>query len=183
MRNMSASPGIPHVRPLRPDEPGALDIVFAGMSPRSRYMRFHTPTPRLTAAARRALLDVDQVDHIALVAEIDAYTPVGIGRCVRTRAPGGRVADLAVAVVDAWHRRGVGRMLVEAIVERAVAAGITRLEARVLPGNDDALGLFRAVTPTGTARFDGDALVLTADLVHAHAPEISTSDVFALFSR
>lgn len=186
MRNVSRrvpSRHQPRLRPLRRDEPDTLDILFAGLSPHSRYLRFHTPVPRLTAAARRALLDVDQVDHIAVVAEIDPDTPVGIARCVRTPARGGRGADVAVAVVDAWQGRGVGRILVEAIVERAVAAGISRLEARVLPGNVAALGLFRALLPTGTARFDDDALVLTAELVDAHPPEITTPDVFAAFTR
>ena len=71
-----------HVRPLRRDEAGVLDRVFAGLSPQSRHLRFHSPIPRLTAPVRRALLAVDGRDHVALVA-VARGKPVGITRLIR----------------------------------------------------------------------------------------------------
>ncbi|MBC3191017.1 GNAT family N-acetyltransferase [Pseudonocardia sp. C8] len=151
------------LRDLRPDEAGLLDTLMAGLSPRSRYLRFHTPTPALSTRMRRALLDVDGHDRVALVAETDAGTPVGIARAIRDhRHPD--EAEIAVAVVDAWHRRGVGRRLLTALAERARAGGVRRLTARVLPENAAALGLVRDLFPVTVTRRDDDALVLTAVL-------------------
>lgn len=58
-------------------------------------------------------------------------------------------AEIAVAVVDAWHRRGVGRQLVTAVA---------------LPENDAVLGLLRAVFPVCFSWREDDALVLVAVL-------------------
>jgi GNAT superfamily N-acetyltransferase len=151
------------LRDLRPDEGDLLDALMAGLSPRSRYLRFHSPVPALTTGMRRALLDVDGHDHVALLAESGDGAPVGIARTIRD--PRRRTeAELAIAVVDAWHRRGVGRRLVTAVAERAMGTGVRRLTARVLPENTAALGLLRATFPVCLVRPDDDAIVLVAML-------------------
>ncbi|WP_420821829.1 GNAT family N-acetyltransferase [Pseudonocardia broussonetiae] len=139
-----------------------LDALFAGLSARSRYLRFHSPTPRLTGVVRRGLLDVDGRDRIALVAHTDDG-PVGMTQLVRD-ARARDEAEVAVAVVDAWQGRGVGRLLVEAAVARARTTGLDRLHARVLAGNAPALGLFRTVLPLCLTRYDGDVLELVGVL-------------------
>lgn len=151
------------VRDLRPDDAAVLDALMAGLSPQSRYLRFHTPTPVLSAGMRRSLLDVDGRDRVALVAEADDGAPVGIARVIRDRRRPNE-GEIAVAVVDAWHRRGVGRRLVTAVAERARQAGMDRLIARVLPENAAAAGLIRGVFPVCLTRHDDDALVLVAVL-------------------
>ena len=110
-----------HVRPLRRDEAELLDTVFAGLSPQSRHLRFHSPIPRLTAPVRRALLAVDGRDHVALVAVLARGEPVGIARLIRDRLRLDE-AEIAFEVVDAWQRRGVGRLLLTALAERATAS-------------------------------------------------------------
>ena len=64
------------VRPVRRDEGELLDTVFAGLSPRSRHLRFHSPVTRLTTPVRRALLAVDGQDHVAVVAVSARGEPV-----------------------------------------------------------------------------------------------------------
>jgi RimJ/RimL family protein N-acetyltransferase len=73
-------------------------------------------------------------------------------------------AEIAVAGVDAWHRRGVGRRLVTAVAERAREVGVRRLTARVLPENAPALRLLRSISPVWLTRHDADALVLVSVL-------------------
>lgn len=151
----------PTVRPLTHDAGAALDRVFAGLSPQSRYLRYHAPMPRLPGPARRALLDLDGRDHLGFVAEVptaDGPRPVGLGRLVRT---GPRTAEVALEVVDDWQRRGVGRQLLAALHAAARERGWTVLEARVLPGNDRVARMLRAAFPGTTARWDGDAVLLT----------------------
>ncbi|HXV93793.1 MAG TPA: hypothetical protein VD813_10875, partial [Pseudonocardia sp.] len=58
------------VRPLgRAEAPAAVDAVFAGLSPRSRFLRFHSPVPRLAPGVRERLTDLDGHARVALVAE------------------------------------------------------------------------------------------------------------------
>jgi RimJ/RimL family protein N-acetyltransferase len=163
-----------HIRPLQRDESDLLDVLMAGMSPRSRYLRFHNPVPALSPALRKMLLDVDEHDHIALVAQTRDGIPVGIVRMKRTDTVS-RAAELGLAIVDDWQRRGVGRQLVDAIVARARIAGVRRLTARILPENAPALALFRAVFPIRLAHYDDGGIVLTAVLGDGRA--ITPNDI------
>lgn len=158
------------LRDLRRDDGPLLDALMAGMSPRSRFLRFHTPIPSLSSGMRRALLDVDGRDRIALVAETDDGTPAGIARTIRDTVRPDE-AEIAFAVADDWHRRGIGRRLVTAVAERARAQGVRRLVARVLPENHAALALVRDVFPVCLTRRDDDALVLVALLEGAGGPD------------
>lgn len=165
------------IRSLRRDEDDLLDDVVARMSPRSRYLRFHSPVQALDDRMRRVLLDVDGRDHVALVAEADDGTPIGIARMIRDRQARGE-AEVAFAVVDAWHRRGVGRRLLTALVDRAPDLGIYRLHAHVLAGNDAALGLFRDVLGVVLTRPDEDAVHLVG-LVGDRGWAITMDDIMA----
>ncbi|MGZ6645631.1 MAG: N-acetyltransferase family protein, partial [Solirubrobacteraceae bacterium] len=123
------------VRPIVPADREPLADAFDRLSPRSRHQRFLAPKTRLSARELDYLTDVDHVTHEALVA-IDETTGhiVGIGRYA-TGSGGGVVADMALAVVDAWQRRGIGHGLAVRLVERARANGITRLTGTALADN------------------------------------------------
>jgi RimJ/RimL family protein N-acetyltransferase len=167
-----------HVRPLRHDEGALLDAVFAGLSPQSRYLRFHSPVRQLTASTRRALLDVDGRDHVALVAISPQGDAIGIARIIRdtSRSDG---AEVAFEVADAWQGRGVGRGLLTAIVEEAGRIGVSRVHARVLTENTAALALLRSVVPICLPRPDGEATELVCALPGAPGWEITLDDVLA----
>lgn len=152
------------VRRLRSEDTHAVDTVFAGLSDRSRYLRFHSPIPRLSSSLRRMLLDVDDADRLALLAEAQTsggFEPVGIARMIRT-AP--NQAEIAFAVVDAWHRRGVGRTLLTAVRAEANARELNLLTAFVLAENHAARALIHAVFPLCTSRQDGTTVHMTCHL-------------------
>jgi GNAT superfamily N-acetyltransferase len=123
------------VRPIVPTDREPLADAFGRLSDRSRRQRFLGPKPRLSARELDYLTDVDHVTHEALVA-IDETTGqiVGVGRYA-TGSGGGAAADLALAVTDAWQRRGIGHGLAVRLVERARANGITRLTGTALADN------------------------------------------------
>jgi RimJ/RimL family protein N-acetyltransferase len=139
----------PHVsvrRMTRADE-NALDDTFAGLSERSRFLRFHSATPRLTGRMRRALLDIDGARHLAHVAEVagpDGPRAIGIAR---VHDLGGGRAEVALEVVDAWHRRGVGSMLLRSISREATRLGYVEVHADVLPENRPMRRLLGEVFP------------------------------------
>jgi GNAT superfamily N-acetyltransferase len=161
------------VRELGPGEQQVLDVVFAGLSDQSRYLRFHSPVPRLVPAVRRALAAVDGHRHVALVA-VAGREPIGIARCIDL---GSGRAELAVEVVDAWHGRGVGTLLLHALRDRAVAAGWRELSAEVLAENDAVRALLRKVFPLQDVARDGAELTLTLPLVDAWSGD--AADLFA----
>jgi GNAT superfamily N-acetyltransferase len=133
-------PDKPSFRPLRRDDGDLLDAVMAGLSTRSRYLRFHSPKPRLTAGDRAFLTNVDGRDHLALVAFAEDGAPIGVARAVRLREDP-RTAELAVAVVDARQRQGVGSELIRRVARDAAGVGIERLIAHVLAESHLAVSL------------------------------------------
>jgi acetyltransferase len=125
------------IRPIRPDDGERLSASHARLSPESRYRRFLATKPELTAADVRYLVDVDGVDHIALVAtrpSPDGDEIVGVARCIRMpdRPDTG---EFAIVVADELHRQGVGRRLLASLAELAVTQGVTRFRAMMLSEN------------------------------------------------
>jgi GNAT superfamily N-acetyltransferase len=146
------------LRELGPGEYEVLDAVLAGLSPTSRYQRFHSGAPRLHLQVRERLAAVDGRDHVA-VAAFAGTTPVGIARLI---ALGDGRAELAFEVVDAWQGRGVGRRLVRAVAECGRAAGMRTVVADVLAENVAAQLLFASVFGDVAVVEDGPELRLAA---------------------
>jgi RimJ/RimL family protein N-acetyltransferase len=149
------------VRELRPGETEVLDAVFAGLSDRSRYLRFHGATPRLTGAVRRHLTAVDGRRHLAVAAHGPQGEPIGIARLVSL---GLRDAELGIEVVDAWQGRGIGRRLLTAVAARGREERYTRLVADVLTENTGMRVLLASVLPILSVETDGPETTLVADL-------------------
>lgn len=123
------------LRPLEPGDSGAVVAVFRGMGARSRELRFLLPRARLTGSDVRQLVDVDHRDHVALLAStVPDRRPVAIARFVRDGDDPGS-AEVAVEVVDDWQRRGVGAMLLSALLRRAVELDVRRLTMVVSQDN------------------------------------------------
>lgn len=111
--------------------------AFGELSERSRYERFFTKLTRLSDAQLRYLTEVDHRDHSAWVAVTDDHeTPRGLGvaRWVRleTRPD---AAEVAVTVIDAFQRRGIGRSLLYLAARAAREREITIFRASVLADN------------------------------------------------
>jgi GNAT superfamily N-acetyltransferase len=131
------------IRPIAPDDKDPLQRGFERLSEQSRYRRFLSPRGPLTDAELRYFTEVDHRDHEALVA-IDpaAGEGVGVARFVRSEEDPAS-AELAIAVVDDWHRHGVGSRLAAALAERAREEQITCFTALVLAENEPMLSLLR----------------------------------------
>ncbi|MGM1057772.1 GNAT family N-acetyltransferase [Saccharothrix sp. Mg75] len=149
----------------RAEAADVVEAVFRGLSPHSRYLRFHAPVPRLTADMRRRLADLDGRRRTALVAE-SHRRPIGIARLAAT---GGGAAEVAVAVVDPWQRRGVGTRLVAELGALATALSYTALHGDVLHDNQAVLHLVRRVFPGARlTREDGGVVRVDHPLVVTH---------------
>ncbi|TDP97997.1 acetyltransferase (GNAT) family protein [Labedaea rhizosphaerae] len=141
-----------------------LQAVFDGLSPLSRHRRFHGPMPVLTRLAKQRLAAVDGREHLAFAA-FAGTRAIGIARLVATGDQAGELAgELAVEVVDAWHRRGVGTRLARAVVARGCLLGYREFAADVLAENRAVQALFRKVFGDVAVAVDGWELRLTARL-------------------
>lgn len=120
---------------VTPEDAPILAEGFAQLSQESRRLRFLTGKPSLSQAELDYLTNVDGHDHEALGA-IDPQTGrgVAIARFVRDEDDPTK-AEAAVTVADEWQRRGVGKLLLERLSERARAEGITHFTALVSADN------------------------------------------------
>jgi len=133
-----------YVRQITPEDKPLLAEGLRRLSPESAFRRFMSPKVSFSAAELRYLTEVDQRDHIALVA-VDAQHPsrlIAVVRCVRV-APD--TADIAVVVGDPWQGMGLGRRLRDEVTRRARAVGIERIAGTMLADNRAAFRLMRGV--------------------------------------
>jgi RimJ/RimL family protein N-acetyltransferase len=146
------------LRAIRPDDEPRLRDLFHRLSPQSVYQRFFRVYHRLPDDWYHRFAHVDYRARLALVAE-DAGALRGVARWEPGPAAG--VAEIAIIVEDAWQCRGLGGLLLDALLTAADARGIRRFTADVLAENRPMLRLI--------ARFgdvlhrDLEAGVLTVD--------------------
>lgn len=126
------------IRALGPEHRALLADGFRRLSARSRYHRFFTPKPHLTAGELRFLTRPDGLDHCALGAAIEhadgAWVGVGVARYVRAHDDP-RVAHVAVTVADEAQGFGLGSGLLRRLAYVAGLRGIERFRFTVLPEN------------------------------------------------
>lgn len=132
------------LRPLRYGERKPVLDVFAGLSERSRRLRFLGAKPRLAERDVDWLVDVGCCGREAVVATDQATgRTVGLARFVRDAdAP---EAEIAFEVVDEWQGRGVGRELLAELRVLALEQGILRFRALIAHGNRPAFALVHGV--------------------------------------
>ena len=133
------------IRQVRADDAPLVADIFAQLSATSRWMRFLAAKSHITEAELRYLTDNDHHDHEALAA-LDGSSGRGlaVARYIR-HATDPRAAELAIAVVDAWHRRGLGTQLVTHLSVQARRAGIHRLTALTAASNTAMHGLLHGL--------------------------------------
>jgi RimJ/RimL family protein N-acetyltransferase len=111
-------------------------------SPRSRYRRFFAVRQDFAEQEVDFFLNVDFVNHVALVAVIEeAERPVIVGAARYIIVQPGR-AEVAFAVVDAYQGQGIGAALLRHLAVVARDAGLKELIADVLPDNLPMLKVF-----------------------------------------
>jgi RimJ/RimL family protein N-acetyltransferase len=130
------------IRALRPADRTELLAAVARTSTQSLYRRFFTVKRRFSEREIAFFLNVDFINHVALVAVVEeGGRPVIVGgaRYVVVR-PG--AAEVAFAVVDQYQRQGIGAALMHHLAAIACEAGLEELIAEVLPENTPMLKVF-----------------------------------------
>jgi len=140
------------------------------MSERTVYFRFFSPIKRMSDALAHRLAVVDYKDRFAIVAT--THKPgsreriVGVARY--DRATQTDIAEVAVAVIDEFQRRGLGSVLLAELARVARSHGIRLFQLIVLPENREMLGLLRKMGWIHQAKVVGGVYEISFEL-----PEIA----------
>ncbi len=134
------------LRPIHPDDKGALLQGFEQLSEESRYQRFLAPMERLTARQLRYLTEIDHINHFAWAAgyrdEAGQEHGVGVARFVRD-LDDPCAAELAVVVADDFQGRGIGTLLIDALVVVATDQGVERMTGFMFAENNPMIRIFK----------------------------------------
>jgi acetyltransferase len=134
------------VRPIEAGDPDGLALFYEDLSPDSRQARFHGATRCPSGRVTSDFCCVDHHRRQGIVAEaLGANGHPGIvgHACIEPAAD--HVAEVAIAVADAWQHHGVGRALLAESIAWAQANGIVRLVACVRWSNVAMIGLIRSM--------------------------------------
>jgi len=137
------------LRPIRPED-AAIETAFVdGLSEDSRRMRFQSAVRHLTPGMLARFTQIDYDNEMALVA-IDASAgeerEVGVARYVRL--PDARTCEFAIVVADGWQRRGLGRRMMQRLIDIARERGFVTMVGWVLGEN---VGMLEMVSRLGFA--------------------------------
>lgn len=140
---LAADGGVVRLRPITPGDAEALQRFHAGLSDRTRYLRYFGPYPRMTPKDLYRTTHVDYRDRVGLVVEL-GETIIAVGRYeLLSDREGPRAAEVAFVVADGHQGRGLGSILLEHLAGAAAENDIATFVAEVLAENNAMVTVFR----------------------------------------
>jgi acyl-CoA synthetase (NDP forming)/GNAT superfamily N-acetyltransferase len=127
------------IRAAEPKDAEAVREMHAAMSPDNIYLRFFSLSPRAAQTEAARVTREPGPDHLALLAWLGTRL-VGVASYEATERPG--VAEIAFAVPDDMHRRGIATLLLEHLVSLARRRGLDAFTASALAENAAMLAVF-----------------------------------------
>jgi acyl-CoA synthetase (NDP forming)/GNAT superfamily N-acetyltransferase len=142
------------IRPAGPADFTAVKAMHEAMSPNNSYLRFFSLSRLAAEQEARRVTRAPGPDHAALLAIYDSEV-VGLASFEVARS-GGKTAEVAFAVADTMHHRGIATLLLEHLVSLARARQLEALTAETLQENTGMLRVFSdAGLPVVSKREDG----------------------------
>jgi acyl-CoA synthetase (NDP forming)/GNAT superfamily N-acetyltransferase len=155
------------IRPARPQDEQAVRQMHAALSPRNAYLRFFSLSPLNAEREARRVSREPGPDHAALLAWLGGEL-AGVASYEQAEQPG--VAEIALAVPDHLHGRGIATLLLEHLVSVARQRKLVAFTAVTLAENAAMLSVFTdAGLPVQRGRADAEELVLTFPLPYDEA--------------
>ncbi|MGP1282684.1 MAG: N-acetyltransferase family protein [Parasphingopyxis sp.] len=176
------------LRPIRPSDGEAIDRGIRELSDRSRYLRFFSSFKSAPPTVIERLSAVDGFEHIAWGAVMtgeDGQPPVAAAHAIRD-GEHPDTADLAIAVLDHYHHRGIARLLLAALMLDCSAAGLAELTFDILFANKPAITLVKSLgaetrSKASTVITYGLDVNETLSRLEGMAEPRGLNDVFAAF--
>lgn len=127
------------VRPAYAEDEARVRAMHEAMSPESRRMRFFSVSTDTISELSHRICTAPSRGHQALLAVLDDEV---IGVASYDTIGQSDAAEVALAVADPFHGKGVGTLLLEHLASRARRNGITTFHADVLSENHEMLRVF-----------------------------------------
>ena len=152
------------LRAPRPADLEDIKTFYDGLSPESRYMRFHGYGR--TDMAARDCVEADGVDRVVLIGHHgDSVVAVAGFDGLRERG----VAEVAFAVADDYQGRGTATRMLEQLAGIAAAKDIHRFEAEVMAGNGAMLSVFERAGYAVSHEGAGGEVIVSLDITPTDA--------------
>src|SRR5580704_15681723 len=131
------------IRPAGPEDFDAVKAMHEAMSPDNTYMRFFNLSRLAAETEARRICRDSRPDRVALLA-LAADEVVGCASydALNGAAGPGNTAEVAFAVADRMHHRGIATLLLEHLVSFARNHQITAFTAETLSENTPMLKVF-----------------------------------------
>ena len=127
------------IAPARAEDTVAVRQMHAHMSPNNIYLRFFSISPLAADREADRVTRPPDSEHCALLAWLGSQL-VGVASYEPTGKPG--VAEIAFAVTDHMHGRGVATLLLDHLVSNARLRGLRAFTAETLSDNIPMLRVF-----------------------------------------
>jgi acetyltransferase len=161
----------PHIRPIRRTDAPAVQAFVAALSDRSRMLRYFRPLRELPPRLLDRLVEADAARDRVFVALENARAGARIVGLAQYALEDHVSCEFALVVADEWQGRGVGRRLLQILLDTARQAGVRRMHGDVLRQNRAMLGLARALGfAVGHSPLDAGAVRVTRLLEGADRP-------------
>jgi RimJ/RimL family protein N-acetyltransferase len=160
------------IRQVRPEDKPLFVAGWERFGEESRFKRFMGHKRRLTMDELVRFTELDHVDHEA-VGALDPRGREGLGVARYLRLPKRPdVAEVAVAVIDAWQGRGLGRVLLRRLTARAAENRIHKFTAAIFTDNKAMLALFERLGEVRVIGREGSIVDVDVELPVAHVDNL-----------
>jgi ribosomal protein S18 acetylase RimI-like enzyme len=150
------------IRPATADDAAGVKAFLERLSPDSRWLRYHSPVPRIRTWMVDAVVSGDHEKREALLAIADGRI-VGVAEWGRTQTSD-EIADVGVVVDECCRRRGIARALMFHLAQEGLAHGVTAFHASVLSENRPTIGFVRSIAPERSVSLEGATVEIVVPL-------------------
>ena len=144
---LDAPPGLGPVRlrPIRADDGPALVRFFEKLTAEDVRLRFFAPLRALSTRQLRRFVELDSKRETALVLEAPEEGQQEILSVARLAVPAGEEGrvEFAVSVRSDLKRRGIGRLMLQHLLDQAATRGFNEIFGDILEENEAMLALSR----------------------------------------
>ncbi|HRO58418.1 MAG TPA: GNAT family N-acetyltransferase, partial [Burkholderiaceae bacterium] len=133
------------LRPIRPEDEPAHHALIARMTPEDLRMRFFNPVKQLQHAQMARLTQVDYDREMAFIATApdESGQPETLGVVRAAVDPDNQTAEFAILVRSDLKGQGLGRLLMEKIVDYCRSRGTGEIEGTIIESNQAMIALAR----------------------------------------
>lgn len=122
------------IRPMRPEDTKLEEDFVNNLSATTKYFRFMEGIGKLSPAMLHQLCDIDGKHAMAFIATIkdeSGEKQIGVGRYAsgKLETDSELESELALAIADDWHHKGIDKLIMQPLIEYAKNNGIKRLYA------------------------------------------------------